>query len=231
MTNKHTLFNGLENDIESTREKYSGPVKKPARSAAAGLYDPANEHDACGLGFIANMKGKKSHKIIEDGIRILENLEHRGATGADPLMGDGAGMLVQIPHEFYVQECSILGFELPAVGDYGLGYFFMPRDETAQAKIKSIIERSANMEGLSVIGWRAVPVDNSMLSQDPEIQASEPSHWQCFFSRPDGAATMTDEQFDRKLFVMRRVITNTVAADNADTEVYYAVSLDRKSVV
>jgi len=231
MTNKHTLFNGLENDIESTREKYSGPVKKPARSAAAGLYDPANEHDACGLGFIANMKGKKSHKIIEDGIRILENLEHRGATGADPLMGDGAGMLVQIPHEFYVQECSILGFELPAVGDYGLGYFFMPRDETAQAKIKSIIERYANMEGLSVIGWRAVPVDNSMLSQDPEIQASEPSHWQCFFSRPDGAATMTDEQFDRKLFVMRRVITNTVAADNADTEGYYAVSLSSRTVI
>ncbi len=98
------------------------------RNSPGGLYDPRNEHDACGLGFIANIKGVKSHKIIEDGIRILENLEHRGATGADPLMGDGAGILVQIPHDLLAAECSAIGFELPTVGDYSLGYFFMPQD-------------------------------------------------------------------------------------------------------
>ena len=132
------------------------------------------------------MKGKKSHKIIEDGLRILENLEHRGATGADPLMGDGAGMLVQIPHVFFSEECQQLGIELPSEGEYGLGYFFMPQDPAAVEDVKAIIERAAEAEGQPVIGWRSVPVDNSMLSQDPEIMASEPGHIQCFFARPDG---------------------------------------------
>ena len=96
------------------------------RNAPGGLYDPRNEHDACGLGFIANIKGAKSHKIVEDGIQILENLEHRGATGADPLMGDGAGILVQIPHDFMAAECRVQSIELPKAGDYSLGFFFMP---------------------------------------------------------------------------------------------------------
>ena len=106
-----------------------------------GLYDPRNEHDACGLGFIANIKGVKSHKIIEDGVHILENLEHRGATGADPLMGDGAGMLVQIPHHFMTEECAALGFELPTALGYSLGYFFMPKDAILRSRIKVLIEK------------------------------------------------------------------------------------------
>ena len=100
MTNSHNLFNGLPTADHPKSKKQSAAKPATPRNSPGGLYDPRNEHDACGLGFIANMKGKKSHKIIEDGIRILENLEHRGATGADPLMGDGAGMLVQIPHGF-----------------------------------------------------------------------------------------------------------------------------------
>ena len=123
-------------------------VKK--RNAPGGLYDPRNEHDACGLGFIANIKGGKSHKIVEDGIRILENLEHRGATGADPLMGDGAGILVQIPHGFLVEECGDLGFDLPNEGDYSLGFFFMPQDEALQNQIKSIVETVSSGSGH---GW------------------------------------------------------------------------------
>ena len=159
MTNTHNLFDGL--NPQST----SANSKKP-RNAAEGLYDPRNEHDACGLGFVANLKGKKSHQIIKDGIRILENLEHRGATGADPLMGDGAGMLVQIPHGFFARECSKLGFELPAEGDYGIGYFFTPHNADQLAKVKAIVEEAANTEGPKVIGWRAVPVDNAGLCPD-----------------------------------------------------------------
>ena len=96
----------------------------PTKLAKVGLYDPKHEHDACGLGFIANFKGKKSHKIIQDGIKILENLEHRGATGSDPLMGDGAGMLTQIPHKFFKEECKKIGFNIPEPGHYSVGFFF-----------------------------------------------------------------------------------------------------------
>merc|ERR1711907_416639 len=98
------------------------------RNEKEGLYDPRNEHDSCGLGFIANIKGRKSNDIIQKGIFILENLEHRGATGADPLVGDGAGMLLQIPHEFFENECKNLKFQLPNEGNYGIGVFFMPQD-------------------------------------------------------------------------------------------------------
>ncbi|MES1179984.1 MAG: hypothetical protein ABUL43_02190, partial [Hyphomicrobium sp.] len=100
---------------------------------AQGLYDPAHERDACGVGFIADMKGRKSHAIVTDALRILENLEHRGAVGADPLAGDGAGILVQIPHDFFKEDCRALGFSLPPVGRYSVGYIFMPRDERLRA--------------------------------------------------------------------------------------------------
>ncbi len=198
------------------------------RNQAAGLYDPNNEHDACGLGFIANMKGEKSHKIVENGIKILENLEHRGATGADPLMGDGAGMLVQIPHQFFSQECSKLGFELPDAGHYGIGFFFMPQDADLQEKIKSIIETVAAAEGQSVIGWRSVPVDNSMLSQDPEIMASEPAHWQGFFAR---AEDLDDDGYERSLYIMRRVLSNRIIDQLGSREDIYPVSLSSRTIV
>ena len=101
-----------------------------------GLYDPRNEHDSCGVGFVADLKGARSHDIIAKGLQILENLTHRGAVGADPLVGDGAGLLSQIPHEFFSAECAALGFELPARGDYGVGYLFMPRDETLRGALR-----------------------------------------------------------------------------------------------
>ena len=219
MKSTHNLFDGLS---------ASASKAAPARNAAGGLYDPKNEHDACGLGFVANMKGKKSHKIIEDGIRILENLEHRGATGADPLMGDGAGMLVQIPHRFFAEETSPLGFDLPDAGQYGLGFFFMPQDEDLQKKLKEIVEDSTNAEGHAFIGWRKVPVDNSGLSQDPEIMASEPSHWQAFFARPDG---LSDDEYERKLYILRRVISNAAAAGSIDSSDFYAVSMSSRTII
>ncbi len=199
------------------------------RNRPSGLYDPANEHDACGLGFIANMKGEKSHKIIEDGLRILENLEHRGATGADPLMGDGAGMLVQIPHDFFAAECPALGFELPEAGQYGVGYFFTDLDEEVIQRTRTVIEKCAADEGFPLIGWRDVPTDNSSLSQDPEIMAAEPIHLQAFFGRGEIA---DDDAFERGLYVLRRVIYNALIAefDGMRDEVY-PVSLSSRTIV
>ncbi len=142
---------------------------------AQGLYDPRNEHDACGVGFIAQMKGVKSHQIVKDGLAMLENLTHRGAVGADPLMGDGAGVLVQIPDRFFREEMARQGIELPPVGQYGVGHWFMPRDAELRAHIDEIIAESAQSEGLPLIGFRDVPVDNSSLSKAPDIAAAEPS--------------------------------------------------------
>ncbi len=196
-----------------------------SRARPEGLYDPRNEHDACGLGFIANMKGQKSHKIIRDGIRILENLEHRGATGADPLMGDGAGMMVQIPHEFFAAETD---FDIPEAGGYGIGFFFMPQDAEVREKIKQITADLAKEEGHTLLGWRAVPVDNSSLSTDPEIAASEPSHWQAFFSP---AKDLDNDTFERKLYILRRVISNALLKNFGDREDIYVVSLSSRTIV
>jgi len=197
----------------------------PARARKEGLYDPAKEHDACGLGFVANIKGKKSHKIIMDGIRILENLEHRGATGADPKMGDGAGMLVQIPHDFLNSVCE---FDLPDAGQYGVGYFFMPRDEKLRVEIRSIIEKAAIDEGQEFFGWRDVPTDNSMLSTDPEIAASEPFHCQGFIKRP---ADISDDEFERRLYILRRVLSNNIIDKLGRRDDVYPVSLSSRTIV
>ena len=125
-----------------------------------GLYDPANEHDACGVGFIADLSAKKTHKIIEDGLKILVNLTHRGAVGADPLAGDGAGMLIQIPHDFFVAECGSLGIDLPDAGEYAAGHIFMPSDKRFRRECEAQFERSCKEEGLVLLGWRDVPTDN-----------------------------------------------------------------------
>ena len=153
------------------------------RNQKEGLYDPKNEHDSCGLGFIANIKGIKSHEIIKKGLFILENLEHRGATGADPLVGDGAGLLTQIPHEFFVKATEKEGFSLPDNRDYGVGFFFFPKNVEKIKKIEELIEKESKKLGISILGWRTVPVDNSCLSKDHEILESEPEHIQAFFTK------------------------------------------------
>src|SRR5262245_41657111 len=157
-------------------------VKRTADGAPAarGLYDPRNEHDACGVGFIAQMKGVKSHQIVKDGLAMLENLTHRGAVGADPLMGDGAGVLVQIPDRFLREEMANQGIDLPPAGQYGVGHWFMPKDAELRAHIDEIIRESAQSEGLPLIGFRDVPVDNTSLSKAPDTVAAEPFHRQVF---------------------------------------------------
>src|SRR5579863_9428585 len=130
----------------------------PGLPQAQGLYAPDREHDACGVGFVADMNNRKSHDLVEKGLEILLNLDHRGAVGADPRAGDGCGMLVQIPHRFFSRETAQLGFALPAPGDYGIGVFFLPRDPDGRAMVEKIIETAVADEGQTVLGWRDVPV-------------------------------------------------------------------------
>ena len=193
-----------------------------------GLYDPSFEHDACGLGFVANIKGVKSHKIIQDGIKILENLEHRGATGADPLVGDGAGMLLQIPHEFFENECKSLKFQLPNEGNYGIGVFFMPQDNQIVEKLTQIIEETCSSEKIEILGWRDVPTDNSCLSLDRDIKKAEPVHFQLFIKKSDD---LSQDEFERKLFVLRKCISNDVINQIGDIEDFYPVSLSSRTIV
>ena len=175
-------------------------MKNEAPPSAQGLYDPRHEHDACGLGFIAHIKGQKSREIVTQGLQILKNLTHRGATGADPLQGDGAGVLIQLPHAFFVGECERLEIELPEVGEYGVGMTFLPRDPGARAACEHEIERAVLAEGQELLGWRDVPVDNRGLGQG--VKASEPVIRQVFVGR--GLSTPDVDAFERKLYVIRK---------------------------
>src|SRR5690606_33230839 len=170
---------------EKTTARTNGKsVRKSGLPEAQGLYDPRNEHDSCGVGFIAQMKGVKTHQIVKDGLAMLENLTHRGAVGADPLMGDGAGVLVQVPDRFFREEMAGRGIELPPAGHYGVGHWCMPQDAALREHINEIISESAQSEGLPLIGFRDVPVDNSSLSKAPDSTAAEPFHRQVFIGRP-----------------------------------------------
>ena len=141
---------------------------------------------SCGVGFVADMKNRKSHDILEKGLQILVNLDHRGAVGADPSLGDGCGVLTQIPHAFFAPECAKLGFDLPAQGHYAIGQFFMPRRSEARKQVQAIVEEVVAAEGLTVLGWRDVPVDNSALGE--RVKAVEPVMQQIFIGRPTGLA-------------------------------------------
>ena len=201
-----------------------------ALAAAKGLYDPRNEHDSCGVGFIAQMKGVKSHQIVNDGLAMLENLTHRGAVGADPLMGDGAGVLVQIPDRFFREEMAKQGIELPAAGQYGVGHWFMPQDADLRAHINEVIRELAQSEGLPLIGFRDVPVDNSSLSKAPEIVAAEPFHRQVFIGRPPDIED--DEEYEARLYLLRKVISGRIYAENNNKDIgSYCVSLSARTIV
>ena len=171
-----------------------------------GLFDPAGTRDACGVGFVAHLKGVKSHSIVTDALQVLENLEHRGAAGADPLMGDGAGILVQIPHAFFAAEAETLGFTLPAPGAYGIGMLMLSQDAAERTRAIELTERAIRSEGLTVLGWRQVPVDNSSLSDG--VRATEPVITQVFIG---ASAPVTDsEAFERRLYIIRKVVSGDV---------------------
>jgi len=214
----------------------AAPASKPAeiahehtwRPPAEGLYDLSLEKDSCGVGFIANIKGKKSHQIVSDAIRILCNLEHRGAVGADPRAGDGAGILVQIPHAFFARKAKDLGFTLPKPGDYAVGALFMPREKAWRKVIQSIIADQIKAEQLTLLGWRDVPTDNSSLGET--VKPTEPANMQVFISR--GAHIKSDDEFERRLYIVRKSISHAIyLRRDRGLAGYYPASLSCRTIV
>ena len=192
-----------------------------------GLYDPRNEHDACGLGFVVNIKGEQSHEIILKGIEILINLAHRGACGCDPETGDGAGILIQIPHKFFARECATLGFALPPPGEYGVGMVFLPVEPPNRLLAEGILERIAREEGLTVLGWRDTPVNADAIGR--VARASQPYIEQIFIG---GAPGMTEDQLERKLYVIRKRAESEIAASNLpDKGFFYIPSLSARTII
>src|ERR1700736_197255 len=175
----------------------------PGVPAARGLYDPALDKDSCGVGFIADIKGRKSHKIVDDALTILLNLEHRGAVGADPRAGDGAGILVQIPHKFFAKKAAELGFALPQPGDYAVGALFMPNEEAWRKEIHAVYAEEIAREGMELIGWRDVPTDNSTLGAS--VKPTEPVHQQIFIGK--GSRKIDNDEFERRLYILRKAIS------------------------
>lgn len=191
-----------------------------------GLYDPSFEHDACGTGFITNINGHKTHTIVDNALTILENMEHRGACGCDPLSGDGAGIMLQIPHEFFLEECTSLEITLGEPGDYGVGMIFFPKESTLKKALKRAISNCASKLGLAVLGYRKVPVNSSFIGETAlEV---EPDILQLFISKPSNI--LNDEDFERKLYVFRRLITKTVKETLKPDQFYFA-SLSCKVIV
>ena len=176
---------------------------------AQGLYDPSNEHDACGIGFIAHIKGSKSHSIVEQGLLILKNLDHRGAVGADKLMGDGAGILIQLPDQYFRDEMAKQGVELPPPGEYGVGMVFLPKENASRIACEQEIERAVRIEGQVVLGWRNVPVDASM-PMSPTVRDKEPVIRQIFIGR--GPDIMVTDALERKLYVIRKSSGHAIQA-------------------
>jgi len=173
-----------------------------------GLYHPANEHDACGVGFVAHIKGKKSHSIVEQGLTVLRNLTHRGAVGWDPKLSDGAGLLIQIPDKFLREVMAKQGMKLPPAGQYGVGIVFLPRDPASRFACEYEIERAIKDEGQALLGWRDVPVDNSDLAEP--AKRIEPVIRQVFIGRGKGV-TVTDA-LERKLYIIRKSSGHAIQA-------------------
>ncbi len=196
---------------------------------AQGLYDPQNEHDACGVGFIAHIKGQKSHSIVEQGLLILKNLDHRGAVGADPLMGDGAGILIQIPDAYYREEMAKQGVALPPPGEYGVGMVFLPKEQASRLACEQEIERAVLAEGQVVLGWRDVPV-NAEMPMSPTVRDKEPLIRQIFIGR--GQDVMVTDALERKLYVIRKSSGHAIQALNLmHGKEFFVPSMSARTVV
>jgi len=195
-----------------------------------GLYDPSNEHDACGVGFIANINNHQNHDIVEKGLEILERLTHRGASGADPREGDGAGILLQIPHAFFQSVTADLGFALPDSGAYGVGMVFFPQDEAHRQSCQDIYEQVIAEEGQTLLGWRNVPVDAIRADLPESVVHCEPVIRQVFIACGDDCENQ--DHFERKLFVIRKVVTHRVTALGFDDAAkFYTASLSSRTIV
>ena len=211
-----------EDPVERQRQARHLP---PARQ---GMYHPANEHDACGLGFIAHIKGKASHAIVTQGLQILKNLTHRGATGADPLQGDGAGILVQLPDAFLRRACGRQGLTLPALGQYGVGMVFLPKEPASRMACEQEIERAVAGEGQLLLGWRDVPTDNSGLSE--RTKDVEPVIRQVFIAR--GSNRIDQDGLERKLYIIRKKSGHAIQALKLKHgKEFYVPSMSSRTIV
>ena len=191
-----------------------------------GLYDPQFEHDNCGIGFLAHMKGKKSHQIITDALHVLRNLEHRGGQGDEVNTGDGAGILLQIPHRFF-KVATEADMQLPNAGDYGVGMLFLPQDKKKRGTCISRVNEIAKEQSLEVLGWRKVPTNYKMLGNAARL--SMPEIQQIFVKRPDN---VTEElAFERKLYSLRKRAENELTSLVSDDESFYFASLSSRTIV
>ncbi len=201
------------------------PSNLPSRQ---GLYDPRNEHDACGVGFVVHIKGHKSHAIVRQGLDLLKNLTHRGAVGADPCAGDGAGILLQIPDTFLRPECAQLGITLPEIGSYAVGMVFLPSNADDRARCEAIFNDFVVKEGATLLGWRDVPVDNKELGYS--VKPVEPFIRQIFIQ--SGANSADQNAFERKLFVIRKQVENAIRDLNLEQgNFFYVPSLSSRTIV
>src|SRR3569832_768448 len=229
MTERKNGAGYLQRELDARDAKLSRTATlDPGMPLPEGRYDPSLEKDSCGVGFIADIKGRKSHQLIEDGLLSLCNLEHRGAVGADPRMGDGAGILVQIPHKFFAKKAQDAGFTLPAPGEFGIGHLFLPQEATWRQIIRDIYEEVIAREGLTLLGWRDVPTDNSTLGES--VKPTEPKHMQVFIGK--GKKKLSENEFERKLYILRKAISNAVYKKRERRVAsYYPVSISCRTVV
>ncbi|MFM2406234.1 MAG: hypothetical protein RL223_4114, partial [Pseudomonadota bacterium] len=197
--------------------------------AEQGLYDPAREKDACGVGFVAHIKGHKAHSIVAGGLKILENLDHRGAVGADALMGDGAGILIQIPDEFFRAEMAVQGVTLPPPGEYGVGMIFLPKEHASRLACEHELERAVKAEGQVLLGWRDVPVNKDM-PMSPAVREKEPVIRQIFIGR--GADVIVPDALERKLYVIRKTASAAIQKlQLTHSHEYYVPSMSCRTII
>ena len=207
----------------------SSPAVRTAAPKSQGLYSPNNEHDACGVGFVAHIKGGRSHAIIQQGLKILENLDHRGAVGADELMGDGAGILIQIPDALYRDDLATQGITLPPPDEYGVAMVFLPKETASRLACEQELERAVRDEGQVVLGWRDVPIDRDM-PMSPTVRACAPVIRQLFIGR--GADIMVPDALERKLYVIRKTASHAIQhMELAHGQEYFVPSISVRTVV
>jgi glutamate synthase (ferredoxin) len=193
-----------------------------------GLYHPRFEHDACGIGFVAHVKGRKSHEIVQQALTVLQNMDHRGARGSEEDTGDGAGILLQLPHAFLQQACREIQVKLPEPGDYGAGMLHLPRDPAPRQRCQEQFAAIVHEEGQKLLGWRTVPTDNGSLGR--AARSAEPAVCQVFIGK--GSVSSHPLAFERKLYVIRRRAEREIAPNReVDGQKFYVASLSQRTIV
>jgi glutamate synthase (ferredoxin) len=210
----------------------AGPAFRTTPPQAQGLYDPRFEHDACGVGFVVNIKGQRSHAVVQRGLQVLINLQHRGACGCEANTGDGAGILIQPPDRFLRKVANALGIGLPPAGQYGVGNVFLPRNSGERDQVRRLIEQTIAEEGQRLLGWRPVPTTDRVLG--PSAAATMPVIDQLFVGSADDATAVASDpmRFERKLYVIRKRVEH--AADTlglTERSMFYIPNLSSKTLI